>query len=192
MLADKQIGIVALFKAQDPDLEFFRHQQVDRAVGGCGAGVVGIEIYDDVFAEAPQHPHLGLSKCSSRGCHHVVYPCGIHSNTIHLAFHDNGTLVTADGLFGLRSVPGPASRPARSRNTRATTSNLKWIWASRRWEIYFPSKWPLGKFGARRFPWGIRTMWFLPGSSLRCGRRRRRRLPGIMISNMASMLSLSG
>ena len=65
---------------------------------------VGIKIYDDVFAEPSQQPHLRLRKCRAGTRSHVVKARGVHGNAIHLAFNNNHVAQLADRLFGAVQV----------------------------------------------------------------------------------------
>ena len=56
--ADEEVGIEALLERQHFDLEFFFDQQAQGALGGFGAGGVGIEVDDHILAEAAEQ--LGL------------------------------------------------------------------------------------------------------------------------------------
>ena len=58
LAADVEIGIEALLEREHLDLKFFFDEQAQRALGGFGSGGVGIEVDDDVLAEAAEQ--LGL------------------------------------------------------------------------------------------------------------------------------------
>ncbi len=61
LAADIKVGIEAAVEVDDADAEIFFEQQRERAFGGGGAGGIGVEVDDDVLAEASEQADLGFA-----------------------------------------------------------------------------------------------------------------------------------
>ena len=104
LAADIEIGIEALLQRQNFNLEFFFDQQAQRALGGFGAGGIGIKVHHDILAEAAQQFRLHLGKGRAGAGDDVVKSGGVNGNAIHLAFDQNGVIEFADSFFRLVKI----------------------------------------------------------------------------------------
>ncbi len=98
--ADVEIGIETLFERQHFDLKLFFHQQSQGAVGGFRAGCVGIEVDDDILAEAAEQLGLQLGEGSTGTGNDVVKSGGVDGDAIHLAFDQNRVIEFAYPFLG--------------------------------------------------------------------------------------------
>src|SRR5690349_20382678 len=60
--ANKQVRVESGVKREHPNVEVLLDQQAQGALGGAGAGGIGIEIDHHVFAETPEQFGLQVSK----------------------------------------------------------------------------------------------------------------------------------
>ena len=100
LAAHEEIGIEALLKGDDADLEIFADEQGERTLGGGGSGSVGIEIDDNFFAEAGEQAGLRLGEGGAAGGDDVVVSGVEDGDAIHLAFDEDDVVEAADGFFG--------------------------------------------------------------------------------------------
>ena len=98
--ADVEIGIESLLEGEDFDLEFFFDQQAQGTFGGFGAGGVGVEVDDDVLAEAPEQLGLQFGEGGAGTGNHIVESGGEDGDAIHLAFDEDGVIEFLDPLLG--------------------------------------------------------------------------------------------
>ncbi len=102
--ADEEIRVEAGFQSQHFDLEFFFDQKTQGALGGLGTGGVGIEIHDNVLAEAAQQPGLEFGEGGSGTGDHVVKASRVDRNAIHLALDQDGVIKLANRFLGLIEI----------------------------------------------------------------------------------------
>src|SRR6185437_13427570 len=104
LAAKKKIGIKSGFERQHLDVEFFFDQKTECALGGFCAGSVGIEIDDDIFAEAAQEFCLQFSESRTGAGDDVLESGGVHGDTVHLAFDKDGIVEFANGFLRVVEV----------------------------------------------------------------------------------------
>ncbi len=100
LAAHEEVGIEALLKGDDADLEVLADEQGERALGGGGSGGVWIEIYDNLFAEAGEQARLGLGEGGAAGGDDVVISGVEYGDAVHLPLDEDDVVEAADRLFG--------------------------------------------------------------------------------------------
>ena len=85
-------------------MEFFFDQQSQRALGGAGAGGVGIKIDHYVLAEASQQLCLKFRKCCTGAGDYIVKSCRVNRDAVHLAFHQDGVIEFTNGFFSVVEI----------------------------------------------------------------------------------------
>ena len=98
--ADVEVGIESLLEGEHFDGEFFFDQQAEGAFGGFRSGGVGIEIHDNVLAEAAEQLGLQLGEGGAGTGDHVVKSGGVDGDAIHLAFDEDGVVELLDPFLG--------------------------------------------------------------------------------------------
>ena len=96
-LRDQVGGVAARRKGSDPQIEVARHRSVEPAVGGPGAGLVGIEGEHDPVGEPAQQVEMVLPEGGSAGSHRDGQPCDVHGDHVGVSL-DNHRLVRAHDL----------------------------------------------------------------------------------------------
>ena len=96
---DVEVRIESAVQRQHFDLEILADQQRQGAFGRSRTCRVGIEVHDNVLAEASQQPCLQLRERRSRTGDHVVITRCVDGDAIHLAFDQDRVFEFADRLF---------------------------------------------------------------------------------------------
>ena len=104
LLADELVGVEAVGKGEDANVEAVFDQGGDCFFRGIEAGAVGVEVEDNGFGEAAEQADLVLGEGGAGGGDDALQAAHEDGDAVHLAFDQKRAAVGFDRCFGFIEV----------------------------------------------------------------------------------------